>query len=697
MKKRYLKVFVSYLICALIVCSSCFIFVVNAATDVYGSETETCTLNYNSFSDKQYATEQLENSNFSQGLKYWCNKNNYKETGLADGITVSNSILSFSNVASKYQGVASTQFKIPNIQDGDYISAVFKFKGNVGDAQAELKQVRETSSEAQNNTKGTVKWLANSAPADGEWGWATITFNKDTAAATPVANASKNDTFWFGIENQKTGVSFEVTDIKIVKVIGKGQFFEDVYTGEYYSRDYYGTETEGCKQNNFQNYLQHDYALPSLQNYDFSQGLKFWGSFAGTSIPSGVSVENGALKIVVDENNASKWNGVSTFQFKVPGAKNGDYLTAVFKFKGDITKAKAKVQQIKIDLTNTADRGQIEGQLKWLSEPVSADDWGLATITFQTKKPIIDIDNNDTFWFGIASNGYTNHTFYVDDVRIAVSKNNGYLCTDVYNGKVYSQDSIYGTKAAGCMYNQASTSYGADYALDKIPNADFSEGKKYLFNNSNSTQPLSAGLSVTDGVLSLTAQKNYDGFGIFQFKAPLVQDGDFVSAVFKYKGTPSQAQAYVTQIKSTGSKRIVSGKLKWIREPATEDDWGLVTLSFDSSIAVSEIETYDKFWFCLELIKAGDACMVDDIQIVTTTSQTTKFVDVYTGETIYGKTTVGDVNGDGMVDILDLVRMKKYIVGENVSICYEAANLDSSSSEINAADLTALRVLLLNQ
>lgn len=69
MKKRYLKVFVSYLICALIVCSSCFIFVVNAATDVYGSETETCTLNYNSFSDKQYATEQLENSNFSQGLK----------------------------------------------------------------------------------------------------------------------------------------------------------------------------------------------------------------------------------------------------------------------------------------------------------------------------------------------------------------------------------------------------------------------------------------------------------------------------------------------------------------------------------------------------------------------------------------------------------------------------------------------------
>ena len=73
------------------------------------------------------------------------------------------------------------------------------------------------------------------------------------------------------------------------------------------------------------------------------------------------------------------------------------------------------------------------------------------------------------------------------------------------------------------------------------------------------------------------------------------------------------------------------------------------------------------------------------------------YYDAYTGEKIYGEIIPGDVNADDTVNILDLVRMKEYIVGENVTVCYEAANLDSSSSEINAADLIALRILLLNR
>lgn len=56
----------------------------------------------------------------------------------------------------------------------------------------------------------------------------------------------------------------------------------------------------------------------------------------------------------------------------------------------------------------------------------------------------------------------------------------------------------------------------------------------------------------------------------------------------------------------------------------------------------------------------------------------------------------GDVNDDGAVNILDLVRLKKYIAKiPNVNINKSAADLNGDG-EYNADDLAGLRFLLLN-
>lgn len=57
------------------------------------------------------------------------------------------------------------------------------------------------------------------------------------------------------------------------------------------------------------------------------------------------------------------------------------------------------------------------------------------------------------------------------------------------------------------------------------------------------------------------------------------------------------------------------------------------------------------------------------------------------------KTFKGDVNHDGYLNILDLVRLKKHLAGIAVEID-EAAELDGDSV-ITAADLTSLRKLLI--
>mgnify|MGYP001707828590 FL=1 len=57
--------------------------------------------------------------------------------------------------------------------------------------------------------------------------------------------------------------------------------------------------------------------------------------------------------------------------------------------------------------------------------------------------------------------------------------------------------------------------------------------------------------------------------------------------------------------------------------------------------------------------------------------------------------TDGDANCDGTVDILDLIRVKKYAAGIQTEIC-AAADLDGNS-EINAADSILLRKKLLEK
>lgn len=56
---------------------------------------------------------------------------------------------------------------------------------------------------------------------------------------------------------------------------------------------------------------------------------------------------------------------------------------------------------------------------------------------------------------------------------------------------------------------------------------------------------------------------------------------------------------------------------------------------------------------------------------------------------------LGNVNADLEINILDLVRMKKYLAGLQVTISITASDLNSDG-KINATDLTLIKNLLLN-
>ena len=56
----------------------------------------------------------------------------------------------------------------------------------------------------------------------------------------------------------------------------------------------------------------------------------------------------------------------------------------------------------------------------------------------------------------------------------------------------------------------------------------------------------------------------------------------------------------------------------------------------------------------------------------------------------------GDINGDGDIDIRDLVRLKKYTAGiEGTKILKSAADLNGDGN-YDAVDLSELRIMLLN-
>ena len=58
--------------------------------------------------------------------------------------------------------------------------------------------------------------------------------------------------------------------------------------------------------------------------------------------------------------------------------------------------------------------------------------------------------------------------------------------------------------------------------------------------------------------------------------------------------------------------------------------------------------------------------------------------------------TLGDINGDGAVDLRDLVRLKKYIADNGTDAVVAAADLNNDS-EINSADMICLERYLLGE
>lgn len=91
-------------------------------------------------------------------------------------------------------------------------------------------------------------------------------------------------------------------------------------------------------------------------------------------------------------------------------------------------------------------------------------------------------------------------------------------------------------------------------------------------------------------------------------------------------------------------------------------------------------------------------CLLTAVILCSAAAFSVSALEIRGGETVitddWGVFKAGDVNGDGRVDIRDLVRLKKYFVGSENTLVKTAADIENDKI-LNTDDLAALRRLLL--
>ena len=461
MKKKILKILA--MVSSVAIVSSAITMVASAVDpDYYGTETEGCKQNFYSASLRENAPDSIQNSDFSQGFKYWINYDNQGwKNGIQSECTIENGALKVSTGASDaYVGVATFPFKTLNVSDGQYLTAVFKFKGDITKAKGQVTQVRDTGSEAQNVIKcNQLAWVTEPASAD-DWGWATF---KILNTSTPVDNIAKNYSFWFAIESNGNNVTFYVDDIHMcalnsdqISTVQSYNTYKDIYTGK--DLDYkptntlgqneYGTFADGitCINNNIVS------VTPTAKpmNLDFSEGLRYWGTQYKTGKASDF------VKLIIEKNNSyiklspkAKWDGILTAKFQCLGIKEGDKIALVYDWKG------SGDYQVGLKFINPAVAVQENwfvtgdvGVATTLYEAKNDSEWNVS-MTMSKSLPKVASGETATFMIGVQTKSDLSLDYCFDNLTLVKIAADGSIKN--LNGATldYSKGSLGGSTSSG--------------------------------------------------------------------------------------------------------------------------------------------------------------------------------------------------------------------------------------------------------
>ena len=449
----------------------------------------------------------------------------------------------------------------------------------------------------------------------------------------------------------------------------------------------YGTEKDGIYSGTANGVMgQTTPPLDNAINFNFSEGLKYWSSYdKKESFASDIAkVENGKLVITATtESGKTSYYKVMSAGVKIPENMEGKHIGVLFDMNSPDAQVEAKIY------TNTNTNGTGYSFSKRTARTGLTGDNNTYTVTAEDKVVYVRFQQQGT----------DGAVTKIDDVILYYYDPNRPDEWYSLDGQpITSKDVLYytygteekGIYVGGQSANQAPVKNIA--ALDEITNFDFSQGLKYWGTASKTNAYASDVVSVENGRLKLadTADEAYCGIRSVSVNLPKAAKGKNV--VVSYDLTSNVQFAVKVHTNSASSGWKDSG---WISRNSTGDKSVRVTTA--SYEVAADAET-----IAIGMQIFGDKAnpthyaLVDNIkiQIVDQGGMEGKYAELNGAPIGYE---YGDVNADTTTDIIDLVRLKKYLVNsETEKIYVAAANADKDEEmSITADDLVALRKILL--
>lgn len=655
-----------------------------------------------------YATT-FNNGDFSDGFKYWTIRFNHKETYVNHVRTTSvNDVFVLEDGGVKFTGAPDTDIgsyyglvSMPmqlDLKAGDQILVTAKTKGKTSIAFW-LQEIGGSASTRASGATGDT-WVSKSSGA--------LTIKNDNPVLIIESQIASS--------TSTNAAGAMIDDIQILKILDNG-YYLDIATGETtYSNGnpIGGTYEDGINTGDAGAAFKVD-LLDAPKNLTFTDGLKYWTSkydAAGTAsayIDLKVDEETGDNMVGL-KKGLGQYSGITSIAFKPAGATN---VAIMYEYKIDsrlsnsIYASYGNKNPFSIDVVNIGNAA-----VKTASSHYFGNTYGKWACDI-TSTFAVEADS----YYSIRIQQMVSATemaavldgespCYIKNIRLVELQANG-LYRDISDGKLYYKtgEILGGTAeegvSAGYVYNTLSypgmhnspngtTHFGS---TEGFMNADFSDGFKYWALKGDAY-----GRQSDDG--SVTVSKLTDVFevedGVVSFKG-LAKEADaylgFQSTPFTLADVTKEGDViyFAMDVKANMSQRIkvYSDNGSAVKDNVTSSDWttvytsGITVTDVNATYAV-EVQSYrnnaEASYKNFQILKA-DKGGLENAPKVTLDGKLTAN-DVY-----------GDANYDGKVDLVDLVRMKKYaasVAGDIVTPIFFAAADINGSDAIDADDTVAV-------
>ncbi len=638
--------------------ANCYYDANNVKTNVltlmpyYGTEEDGIYLGRPGFNNANLSvlsSEEIQNLDFSQGLKYWGpidmnHSEGSKPAFASDYASVSDGAVTVSTgangagfgIGTVFMGLGA-DYK-GNLIEGN-IALLYKFKSN-GGARIDV----------YSDNGDLVKDMRGNIYATDEWQY---------GKSEPV-NFVKGCKLRLLLSSQQDAtLSFDVSNITFAYANEDGTF-TDVYTGTVYNSD--GTPTGGQPDpgpggeggDNPNPDDDKPKVNSKLLNADFSNGLNSWEAVSGSMAENAVAKSDSANGKYISLISKTAWTGIKQ-AFKVSGLKNGQKVAVAFDYKKNDSNDALRVDLNLVTGSDSAVISEGNGNITFPNKVGLHKGW-TASISDAAKLNNINENGDTTFEITVrAAADNSGKGILIDNIQVliyddslSVAKVN-YPCYYTLGGTKLNVNTLAeydGTSKDGIYIPQTDNNGFNYFSLyhSKLENLDFSQGLKYwAYVTDNPTK------SVTSGYASKVAKVNSD-------KSVTVKSnntGDGIGSMWMNAGKDSKGNpvngsiAIAYQYTSTGNGNVevhcdgFKGVSRVIGSVEKNSSWQTQI----SPAAALEADNTNMFHVRISAADGGVTIKVRNIAIVYVNADGS-YTNVYTGKK-YSTDTSSSSGGTG--------------------------------------------------